>query len=240
MQLGLIVLDGKVVVGSRRVAANYGKEHRDVLRAIRTILEQVPEAQRNFAQSSYTNEQGRKMPEYSMDRQGFSMLVMGFTGEQARRFTYRYTQAFEEMASQLTAPKTSLEVLKQTVIQLVEQERRLSQVEANQQYIRETIIAQPDNWRSEMNRLFNQVVDRVGQSKFAELRRETYKRLEERAHVDLDRRLQNLKGRLALEGATRTAIDKANRMDVIEADPKLREIYAIILKEYSIRYLEAV
>lgn len=125
MQLGLIVLDGKVVVGSRRVAANYDKEHKDVLRAIRTILEQVPEAQRNFAQSSYTNEQGREMPEYVMDRQGFSMLVMGFTGEQARRFTYKYTQAFEEMAAQLTAPRTSLEVLQQTVNQLVEQERLL-------------------------------------------------------------------------------------------------------------------
>jgi Rha family phage regulatory protein len=238
MELGLIVLDNKVVVSSRRVAMVYEKEHRDVLRAIRTIIEQVPEALRNFTQSSYTNEQGREMPEYIMDRQGFSMLVMGFTGAKAREFTYRYTQAFEHMAAQLTQPRTSLEVLQQTVNQLVEQERRLSQLEASQEHIRKTIITQPDNWRRDMNRLFNRVVECIGREKFAELRRETYKRLEERAHVDLERRLQNLKGRLALEGATKTAIDKANRMDVIEVDPKLREIYAIILKEYSIHYQE--
>lgn len=99
MELGLMVIDSKVVVSSRTVAENYSKRHDNVLRDIRLILEQVPRAQLNYEESSYINEQGRKMPEYMMDRQGFSMLVTGFTGQQARRFTYEYTLAFEKMAA---------------------------------------------------------------------------------------------------------------------------------------------
>jgi len=235
MNFGLIIRDNKVVVGSRRVAKNYGKVHGDVLRAIRTWIADLPDGQRNFAESSYINEQGREMPEYIMDRQGFSMLVMGFTGRDARIFTYRYTCAFEEMAAKLERPRTSLEVLQQTIGQLIAQEQRLTQLEANQEHIRETIAFQPDQWRSDMNRLFNKIVDSVGGEQFGYLRRETYSRLEQRACVDLGRRLQNLKCRLAMEGATATAVEKANRMDVIEADPKLREIYAIILKELAIQ-----
>jgi prophage antirepressor-like protein len=132
-------------------------------------------------------------------------------------------------------PQSPTEALLKAVTILHEQEKRLQQLEAGQEHIRETIAYQPDNWRSDMNRLFNKIVERHGREKFAALRRETYKRLEERARVDLDRRLQNLKARLALEGATKTAIERANRLDVIEADPKLREIYAIILKELAIR-----
>lgn len=132
-------------------------------------------------------------------------------------------------------PQSPTEALLQAVTILHEQEKRLQQLEEGQEHIRETIAYQPDDWRRDMNQLFNRIVERHGREKFAVLRRETYKRLEERARVDLDRRLQNLKGRLALEGATATAISKANRMDVIEADPKLREIYAIILKEMAIQ-----
>jgi Rha family phage regulatory protein len=135
MELGLVVLADKVVVRSRRVAENYGKEHKDVLRTIRTIIEQVPEARRNFTPSAYFNEQGRDFPEYIMDRQGFSMLVMGFTGEKARRFTFEYTLAFEQMAAELTRPKSSLDALRQTVGILAEQEQKILQLEASQKVI---------------------------------------------------------------------------------------------------------
>lgn len=183
MELGLVVLADKIVVSSRRVAEVYGKEHKDVLRAIRTIVEQVPEAERNFAPSSYTDPTGR------------------------------------------------------TLDILAEQERRMDKLEASQEHIKATLVTQPQHWRQDINRMFNLVADKIGQGKFAELRRDSYKRLEERARVDLDRRLQNLKLRLMQEGATRSTIDRANRMDVIEADPKLREIYAAIIKEYTISYV---
>jgi len=236
-ELGLIIHDEKVVVGSRKVAEVYEKEHRHVLDSIRGALAQVPEAKPNFRLSEYKDSTGRNLPEYLMDRQGFSMLVMGFTGEKARRFTYQYTLAFEQMAAELQKPKTQLEILQQSINALVEQESRIKSLETTTQSIKETIIAQPDNWREDINRMINKIVDRIGGKKFSEVRTESYSLLEQRAHVDLTRRLQNLQIRLMNEGATKTTINKANKMDVIEADPKLREIYTAIIKEYTIKYV---
>jgi hypothetical protein len=85
--------------------------------------------------------------------------------------------------------------------------------------------------------MFNRIVDKVGGRMFKELRIESYSLLEQRARVDLTRRLDNLKVRIINEGGTRTAVNNANKMDVIEADPKLREIYVPIIKEYTIKYV---
>ena len=104
-QLGLIIQNDKVVVSSRKVSEIYEKEHAKVIRSIKEILETVPEGHANFGLTSYTDQWNRDQPEYIMDRQGFSMLVMGFTGEKAKRFTYQYTLAFEKMAKELEKPR---------------------------------------------------------------------------------------------------------------------------------------
>lgn len=89
-------------VDSRFVAEAFDKNHRDVLRVIRTLMDEDSGLSedfrlRNFAQSSYTNEQGHKQPCYEMTRDGFTMLVMGFTGKKAARFKEFYIKRFDEM-----------------------------------------------------------------------------------------------------------------------------------------------
>ncbi|MCY9594046.1 hypothetical protein PC41400_07995 [Paenibacillus chitinolyticus] len=106
-EFGLVVnKEGKVVTNSLRVAAIYGKEHADVLKKIRKFIGLIPDLSRhgNFSESSYINEQGKSQPMFEMDRQGFSMLVNKFTGDDATVFTYKYTEAFELMAEQLANP----------------------------------------------------------------------------------------------------------------------------------------
>lgn len=94
--------EGMIVVNSRTVAQKYGKEHKDVMKKIRGFIELIPElGERNFSPSSYLNGQNKQQLEYLMDRQGFSMLVNKFTGNEALKFTYKYTKAFEEMAEEL-------------------------------------------------------------------------------------------------------------------------------------------
>lgn len=97
-ELGLVIKDGKVKVSSLSVADKYGKRHDTVLRDIRNLIIDVPEALHNFVESSYINSQNKEMPCYEMDRQGFAMLVTGFTGQKAKKFTYQYTKGFEKLA----------------------------------------------------------------------------------------------------------------------------------------------
>lgn len=113
----------------------------------------------------------------------------------------------------------------------------VKQLQSTQQAIKDAVISEPDNWREDINRKLNKIAQAIGHDKYQEIRKESYKLLEQRAHVDLERRLNNYRGNLFNAGASQTAIKKACKLDVIEQDPKLREIYGKIVSEYVIKYV---
>lgn len=69
------------------------------------------------------------------------------------------------------------------------------------------------------------------------VRNESYQILEERAGCDINARLRNLRARLEDTGATKTKINELAKLDVIEQDKRLKEIYTSIVKEMTIRYV---
>lgn len=100
----LVVSDGHPVVSSLKVAERFGKEHRDVLRSIRKLCADLPEDYRlrNFAQTVVTrvNPSGGapiEAPAFNLTRDGFSLLVMGFTGKEALAWKIRFLEAFNAM-----------------------------------------------------------------------------------------------------------------------------------------------
>ena len=89
-------------VDSLFVAEFFEKNHKEVLRDIRKITDPTSGLseefrQRNFAPSSYTNNQNKKQPCYCMTRDGFTMLAMGYTGQKAMKFKELYIRRFNEM-----------------------------------------------------------------------------------------------------------------------------------------------
>lgn len=69
------------VVTSLDVAETFGKEHARVLRDIRDLDCSDEFRVGNFAESYYINTQKKKQPMYYITRDGFTLLVMGYTGE---------------------------------------------------------------------------------------------------------------------------------------------------------------
>lgn len=94
--------NGEPVASSRDVAKRFGKEHKDVLRAIKSITAQNCAVTQMFYQSEYTAGTGKKYPMYLMNRDGFSLLAMGFTGKEAVQWKLKYIEAFNQMEKQLT------------------------------------------------------------------------------------------------------------------------------------------
>lgn len=89
-------------VDSRFVAESFGKEHKTVLRNIEAILSpdsgfSVEFGRHNFVPTSYTDSFNRSQRCYTMTRDGFTALVMGFTGKKAARFKEFYINRFNEM-----------------------------------------------------------------------------------------------------------------------------------------------
>ena len=104
----LNVINGRPTALSTQVAEFFGKLHKNVIRDIRNLIESIPELGRlNFELSSYINEQGKELPCYRMDRKGFVLLAMGFTGEQALKFKIAYIDAFDRMEAQLSTANNS-------------------------------------------------------------------------------------------------------------------------------------
>lgn len=96
--------NGILVTTSRNIAEVFEKEHRNVIRDIRTLLETNPDkdfGQLNFEQSSYRNEQNKEQPEYLLTRDGTMLLIMGYTGEKALALKTAYIKRFNEMEKQL-------------------------------------------------------------------------------------------------------------------------------------------
>lgn len=83
------------------VAKFFEKKHKNVLRDIQKILESDGLSEefkrQNFVKSSYLNQQNKRQPCYCMTRDGFTMLVMGYTGKKAMKFKELYLTRFNEM-----------------------------------------------------------------------------------------------------------------------------------------------
>lgn len=92
--------NGEPVASSRDVAKRFGKEHKHVLASIRQILVAENSAAKFFHESSFEY-RGQKFPEYLMNRDGFSLLAMGFTGKEAVQWKLKYIEAFNTMEKQL-------------------------------------------------------------------------------------------------------------------------------------------
>lgn len=91
------LVHGQAITTSLKVAEVFGKRHTDVLRTIRN-LECSPEfTERNFALSEYADTTGRKLPMYTITRDGFAFLASGFTGKEAAQWKEKYIAAFNEL-----------------------------------------------------------------------------------------------------------------------------------------------
>jgi len=103
LQIELVnVVDKKVVTTSLKVAEMFEKEHKHVMESIRLLLETGEISQSNFGLSDYSTERGKTYPMYLIDRDGFTLLAMGFTGKEALKFKVQYIQAFNKMEEELT------------------------------------------------------------------------------------------------------------------------------------------
>lgn len=91
----------QLVTSSQIVAAYFEKKHCDVLRIINNIKTQNCVLTSMFYTASYKTGTGKRYPMYFMNRDGFSLLAMGFTGKKALEWKIRYIQAFNEMERKL-------------------------------------------------------------------------------------------------------------------------------------------
>ena len=107
MRKELVVIENnQVLTDSRIVAEQFGKNHKDVMRDVRNLMAQLEDERKiapMFIETTYSDKYGRTKPQYLMNRDGFSLLAMGFTGKKALQFKLNFIDAFKRMEEQLKA-----------------------------------------------------------------------------------------------------------------------------------------
>ena len=103
--INLVAIENnEVVTSSIKVAEVFGKQHKDVLKAVKSLDISEEFRERNFALSKIVYQNGnikKQLPMYYITRDGFMFLVMGFTGKTAARWKEAYIKAFNEMEKML-------------------------------------------------------------------------------------------------------------------------------------------
>ena len=118
-------IDGELVVTSRQVAEDFGKQHQHVTQAIENLISENSLLKSMMMESEYTTERGRKYKEYLLTRDGFSLLVMGFTGSRALEWKLKYIEAFNKMEQAIKNPYGHLSKEVQAIFALDHKQQQL-------------------------------------------------------------------------------------------------------------------
>ena len=96
--------NGTLTVSSLQVAEDFEKQHKHILNAISKLESEIQPAEnsaRYFLSSSYVDAKGENRKCYNLTRDGFSLLVMGFTGKKALEWKLKYIEAFNLMEQKI-------------------------------------------------------------------------------------------------------------------------------------------
>src|SRR5690625_4169744 len=129
------VLNDQVVTSSVDVAENFEREHHDVIKSIEKMKKDVGTFTEMFYQENGRDSYGRFRKTYLMNRNGFTLLAMGFTGKKAMDFKLKYIEAFNEMEKELKKPNTTKILLQASL----EHEERLEGVEEDVNYLKDSM-----------------------------------------------------------------------------------------------------
>ncbi|MGX7195214.1 antA/AntB antirepressor family protein [Enterococcus olivae] len=166
-----------------------------------------------------------------------SMIQRTEKGKQARQY---FVQVEKEYKQQLDISNLSPELqMFQRIFQSVaSQELATKKLETKVDNISEIVALNSTDWRNDSKKLIRKMANKVGgdPEAYREIQNAIYTEVDRRAKADLGRRLSNLRDRMAGEGVSKSKRDKTNKLDVIESDKRLLEIYLAIVKEFAVKY----
>lgn len=236
--------NGEPVASSRQIAENFEKRHDHVMRDIDTFKKDVPNFGEMFFEAEAPDSYGRPQRTYLMNRDGFSLLVMGFTGKAALEWKLKYIQAFNEMEKKLSTRATSqLQDLSPELQYLIKLERQQNQQAKQLEQVNErldfaceafSLTAGPD-WKKACQSAISSVAMKRGGDgdDFESVWNEIYDAMERRG-FDLELRVSNAKARAFKNGISPSDVRKISKMKIIEAgDKKLIAAFVDSVRELA-------
>lgn len=163
-----------------------------------------------------------------------SMIQRSEKGKQARQYFIEVEKQYKLDTSSLSP---ELQFMNSVVQSLAKQEMATKQLSNKLDNITEIVALNTTDWRKDCRSLINKMAKTQGEfGAYQEIQAAIYEEVDRRAGSSLNTRLTNLRRRAAEEGVSKSKRDKMNKLDVIEMDKRLKEIYLAVVKDFAIRY----
>lgn len=250
----LTISNGQPTASSRDVAEHFGKEHKNVLQSIENLTAENSALTQMFFKTSYTSGTGKAYPMYLMNRDGFTLLAMGFTGKEALAWKMKYINAFNAMEQELRSQQQGLteadfsalsyeaRAIIKMELQQKQQAKQIAELTTQQQETRTMVnqtlsaITRPstsdaEEWKEDINHTIRQMCEEYGLNYHTTIG-EMYAELEKLGGVNLSVRQKNLQARIRRGGATVAECRRISKLHVISQEKKLRWFYEGIVRAY--------
>lgn len=136
--------NNEVVTDSLMVAEVFGKQHKNVIKSIHNLHSELEgKGKLNFQPTSYKDSFNREQQKYNLTKDGFTLLVMGFTGEKALKFKMMYIEEFNSMEERIKKQENvsmkPIDQIRLLMANSLETEERLATVETNVEKLQNTM-----------------------------------------------------------------------------------------------------
>ena len=242
----VIMKDQQAVTSSLQVAENFEKQHKNIIQVIDKKMhsaENSAQYKTMFVEGTYKDKSGKQNKIYYMNRDGFTFIAMGFTGVKADAFKLKYIEAFNQLENehkqhQIDTEELSpeLKMFNQIFKSVANQELENKKLNHKVDNIAEIVSLNTTDWRKTSQSIIRKIaLAQGGYGAYKEVASDAYAETDRRAGANLKIRLTNLKKNRLANGMSRSKVDKTNKLDVIDSDKRLKEIYMSVVKDMAIK-----
>lgn len=166
-----------------------------------------------------------------------SMIQRTEKGKQARQYFIQVEKEYKQQLLDTSKLSPELQMFQGIFNAVAKQELETKRLATQMENITEIVALNTTDWRRECRKLVNKMGEtQGGYGAYQEIQTAIYEEVDRRAGSSLKTRLTNLRNRMAGEGVSKSKRDKTNKLDVIESDKRLKEIYLSVVKDFAIKY----
>jgi len=165
-----------------------------------------------------------------------SMIQRNDKGKQARQYFIEVEKEYKQNQIDVNELSPELKMFNQIFQTVAANELENKKLNHKVDNIAEIVSLNTTDWRKTSQSIIKKIaITQGGYGAYRDVAKSIYDETDKRAGSNLKTRLTNLRKNMALEGASKSKRDKANKLDVIENDKRLKEIYMSVVKDFAIK-----
>lgn len=194
---------------------------------------------KDFTPISGKSNGGRPRTEYAMIldmAKEISMIQRNDKGKQARQYFIEVEKEYKQNQIDVNELSPELKMFNQIFQTVAANELENKKLNHKVDNIAEIVSLNTTDWRKTSQSIIRKIaLAQGGYGAYKEVASDAYAETDRRAGANLKIRLTNLKKNRLANGMSRSKVDKTNKLDVIDGDKRLKEIYMAVVKDFAIK-----